>query len=255
VRTGEVVAGRNAVLEALRAGVPASVLQLARGVESEPRLREALRIAGRRGLPVVDAGRAELDRLAPGNQGLALLVPAYRYQHPDDLLAAARSRAVPPLLVACDQVTDPRNLGAIARSAAAFGASGLLVPERRSAGVTASAWKASAGAFARLPVARATNLVRTLRDWARDGVLVAGLAPDGAAGLADLPAGDPLVLVIGGEGRGLSRLARETCDLLVGIRMAGGVESLNAAVAAGIALHGIASGRIAQSIPGCRDRV
>lgn len=241
----ETVAGRNAVVEALRAKVPATALYVATGMDPDERVSEALTLAGRRGVPVLETGRGELDRMTGGalHQGLALQVPPYSYLHPDDLLARATGAGV-PLIVALDGVTDPRNLGAVVRTAAAFGAHGVLVPERRSAGLTAGAWKASAGAAARLPVARATNLVRTLKAYAAAGLTVVGLAADGELELPDLEvAVDPLVLVVGSEGRGLSRLVGETCDLTVAIPMAAGTESLNAGIAAAVALYHVASRR------------
>jgi 23S rRNA (guanosine2251-2'-O)-methyltransferase len=247
--TDEFVVGRNAVVEALRAGIPATTLYVAGGLEFDERLAEARKLAGRAGMAVVDIGRFELDRLCAGapHQGLALVVPPFRYAHPDDLVERARA-AAPGLLVALDGVTDPRNLGAVVRCAAAFGAQGVVVPERRAAGMTAAAWKTSAGAAARLPVARATNLNRTLRSCADAGLLVVGLAADADISLDDLEAAtEPIMLVVGSEGRGLSRLVGENCDLLVRIPMAGDVESLNAGVAAGVALAEIARRRRASS--------
>ncbi|CAJ65140.1 MULTISPECIES: 23S rRNA (guanosine(2251)-2'-O)-methyltransferase RlmB [Frankia] len=241
----ELVVGRNAVVEALRAGVPASNLYVAGGLDFDERLADARRLAARAGIAVVDVARPDLDRMcgtAP-HQGLALAVPPFRYTHPDDLLARARA-AAPGLVVALDGVTDPRNLGAVVRSAAAFGAHGVLVPERRAAGITAAAWKTSAGAAARLPVARATNLARTLVSYAEAGLFVVGLAADADTTIDELEmATDPVVLVIGSEGRGLSRLVEQRCDVTVRIPMAGAVESLNAGVAAGIALAEIARRR------------
>jgi 23S rRNA (guanosine2251-2'-O)-methyltransferase len=232
-------------VEALRARVPSSVLYVAGGLAYDERLTQARKLAATAGIAVIDVAKAELDRMcgtAP-HQGLALTVPAYRYTHPDDLLARAEA-APPALLIGLDGVTDPRNLGAVVRSAAAFGAHGVVVPERRAAGMTAAAWKTSAGAAARLPVARATNLERTLASWAKAGLLVVGLAADGELSLDDFEAGtDPLVVVIGSEGRGLSRLVGERCDLRIRIPMAGDVESLNAGVAAGVALAEIARRR------------
>lgn len=242
----ETIAGRNAVVEALRVGVPATALYVALTIDSDERVAEAVTIAGRLGIPLLEAGRGELDRLTSGavHQGLALQVPPYDYAHPDDLLARALEATGPALIVALDGITDPRNLGAIVRSAAAFGAQGLLVPERRAAGLTAAAWKASAGAAARLPVARATNLTRTLTSYAEAGLVVVGLAAEGELALDQLEAAvDPLVLVVGSEGRGLSRLVGERCDLTVRIPMLGGAESLNAGVAAGVALYEIARRR------------
>ena len=157
----EMVAGRNAVLEALQAKVPASTLYVAHRADTDDRIRAAVRLAADAGLAVLESGRGELDRLTQGaaHQGLALRVRPYQYAHPGDLTALAAEAAQPPLIVALDGVTDPRNLGAIARSAAAFGGHGVLIPARRSAGVTAGAWKASAGTLARLPVAQAPNRV------------------------------------------------------------------------------------------------
>jgi 23S rRNA (guanosine2251-2'-O)-methyltransferase len=180
------------------------------------------------------------------HQGVAIQVPPYAYADPDDLLDAAASDEQPALVVALDGVTDPRNLGAVLRSAGAFGAHGVLVPERRSAGVTAAAWKVSAGAAARVPVARATNLARTLSEYRKAGVFVVGLDGHGDTTVGELPfAGDPLVLVVGSEGKGLSRLVREQCDAIAAIPIASAVESLNAGVAAGIALYEVARRRSA----------
>jgi 23S rRNA (guanosine2251-2'-O)-methyltransferase len=242
----EVVAGRNSVVEALRAGVPATALFVAERVDADDRVREAMRLAAGRGLPLLEAPRSELDRMTAGavHQGLALQVPAYTYAHPDDLPARAEAAGQTALLVALDGVTDPRNLGAVVRSAAAFGAHGVVVPERRSAGMTAGAWKASAGAAARVPVARATNLTRQLESYRSNGFVVVGLSADGTVDAADLEvAVDPLVLVVGSEGQGLSRLVERACDVLVRIPMAVGTESLNAGVAAGIVLYEVARHR------------
>jgi 23S rRNA (guanosine2251-2'-O)-methyltransferase len=236
----EIVFGRNAVVEALRAGVPVKALYVASTVDADDRVREALRIATNKGLPLLEAPRTELDRLADGgpHQGLLLQMPAYDYAAPDELLDAAAQAQSEPLIVALDGVTDPRNLGAVVRSVAAFGGHGVVVPERRSAGMTAGAWKASAGAAARVPVARAKNLTRTLTEYQDAGLIVVGLALEGAVDLDELPVHDDgVVIVVGSEGKGLSRLVTETCDHLVKIPMSGDMESLNAAVAAGIVLH------------------
>jgi 23S rRNA (guanosine2251-2'-O)-methyltransferase len=237
----EMVTGRNPVVEALRAGIPASTLYVMSGA-SDDRVREAIKLATDAGVPLLEAGRAELDRLTDHavHQGIALQVPEYDYAHPDDLL----ERSTRPLVVALDGVTDPRNLGAVVRSAAAFGAHGVLVPERRAAGVTAGAWKASAGTLASVPVARATNLVRALKAYQNAGLFVAGLDARGTTGVDALDAASgPLVLVVGSEGKGLSRLVADTCDLLVNIPMPGKAESLNAGVAGSIALYEIARRR------------
>jgi len=237
----EIVTGRNAVVEALRAGIPASTLYVMTGA-ADDRIRESIKLATDAGVPLLEAGKIELDRLTDRavHQGIALQVPEYAYAHPDDL----PRRGTPPLIVALDGVTDPRNLGAVVRSAAAFGAHGVLVPERRAAGVTAGAWKASAGTLASMPVARATNLVRALKSYQSAGLFVAGLDARGATGIDALEAASgPMVLVVGSEGKGLSRLVAETCDLLVNIPMPGKAESLNAGVAGSIALYEIARKR------------
>ena len=226
--------------------MPATALYVAERIDSDDRVRESLKLAGKAGVPLMEAPRAELDRLTSGavHQGLVLQVPAYTYAHPDDLLAAADRLRQPALLVALDGVTDPRNLGAVVRSAAAFGAHGVLVPERRAAGMTASAWKTSAGAAARVPVARATNLTRALQAYRSAGLVVIGLDGGGSIDIDAVEAAvDPVVLVIGSEGRGLSRLVREACDLVASIPIGAATESLNAGVAAGIALYEVARKR------------
>ncbi|MFG2679458.1 23S rRNA (guanosine(2251)-2'-O)-methyltransferase RlmB [Streptomyces sp. NPDC048392] len=239
--TSELVVGRNPVYEALRDGVPASTLYVQQFIDNDERVREALQLAAERGgINLMEAPRPELDRMTNGlnHQGLVLQVPPYEYAHPEDLVAAAHDEGVDPLIVALDGVTDPRNLGAVVRSVCAFGGHGVVVPERRAAGMTAGAWKTSAGTAARTPVARATNLTRALESYQKAGITVVGLAADGEAELGDLEALDgPVVIVVGSEGKGLSRLVGETCDFRVRIPMPGGAESLNAGVAAGIVLY------------------
>ncbi|MFY1677596.1 MULTISPECIES: 23S rRNA (guanosine(2251)-2'-O)-methyltransferase RlmB [unclassified Streptomyces] len=245
--TSELVVGRNPVVEALREGVPATTLYVQQFIDNDERVREALQVAAERGgINLMEAPRPELDRIAGGlnHQGLVLQIPPYAYAHPEDLLAAADDAGETPLIVALDGVTDPRNLGAVVRSVSAFGGHGVVVPERRAAGMTAGAWKTSAGTAARTPVARATNLTRTLEAYKKAGVVVVGLAADGDAELGDLRVLDgPVAIVIGSEGKGLSRLVGETCDLRVRIPMPGGAESLNAGVAAGIVLYEVARRR------------
>ncbi|GAB2908063.1 23S rRNA (guanosine(2251)-2'-O)-methyltransferase RlmB [Streptomyces mayteni] len=239
--TAELVIGRNPVAEALRAGVPAKTLYVQQFLESDDRVTESIKLAMERGgVNLLEASKAELDRLtgALHHQGIVLQVPPYEYAHPDDLLDAAHDAGQPPLIVALDGVTDPRNLGAVVRSVAAFGGHGVVVPERRAAGMTAGAWKTSAGTAARTPVARATNLTRTLQSYQKAGLTVVGLAADGGAELPELGGLEgPVVIVVGSEGKGLSRLVGETCDVRVRIPMPGGAESLNAGVAAGVVLY------------------
>jgi 23S rRNA (guanosine2251-2'-O)-methyltransferase len=242
----ELVGGRNPVLEALRAKIPASALVIALGVDHDERLVESLALARKRGLELIEVPRPDLDHAVHGgpHQGVALQVPPYVYAHPDDLLASIREKTDSPLLVALDGITDPHNLGSIARSAAALGGHGVIVPERRAAGVTAGAWKASAGALARIPVARATNLTRTLKSYADAGLFIIGLTADGDTQLDDLElATDGIVIVVGSEGRGISRLVEEVCDIKLSIPMSGPVESLNAGVAAGVVLAEVARRR------------
>lgn len=243
----ELVAGRNSVLEALRAKVPAKELLIALKIDVDDRIRESINLALEAKIPMREVPRADLDRASEGavHQGIILTIPPYEYADLEDLFELAKDEDSAPLLIALDGVTDPRNLGAIIRSAAAFGAHGVVVPERRAANMTASAWKTAAGAASRLPVARVTNLVRAIEKAKEMGCLVIGLDADGDLNLADFKDGaDPLMLVIGSEGKGLSRLVGETCDLIVSIPMHSAAESLNASVAASIVLHAVANARV-----------
>ncbi|SCE89748.1 23S rRNA (guanosine2251-2'-O)-methyltransferase [Micromonospora coriariae] len=244
----ELLVGRNPVLEALRAQVPATALYTAQGIDMDDRINEIIRTAADRGIANLEISRAELDRMTGGvlHQGVGLQVPPFAYQPFEDMVAAALEQQA-PLLVALDGVTDPRNLGAVIRSAAAFGAQGVFVPERRAAGITATAWRTSAGAAARVPVAQVTNLTRSLKACRDAGFMVIGLDADGDTELYDLEAAvGPLVVVVGSEGRGLSRLVGETCDLTVSIPMISEVESLNASVAAAVTLAEVARRRAAE---------
>jgi 23S rRNA (guanosine2251-2'-O)-methyltransferase len=222
------------------------VLYVGPRVQEDDRGAEAVKLAAQAGIAVLESGPTQLDRLTGGalHQGLALRVRPYDYAHPEDLLARAEAAGQLPLIVALDSVTDPRNLGAVVRSAAAFGAHGVLVPSRRGAGVTAGAWKASAGALARLPVARASNLSRALHNYREAGVFIAGLDGSGDTEVRELElATAPLVLVVGSEGKGLSRIVAQACDMLVRIPIAAQTESLNAGIAASIALYEVAAVR------------
>ena len=241
----EMVLGRNPVVECLRAGVPATALYVALGAETDERMTEAVTRAADSGIAILEVPRVDLDRMSTNglHQGIALQVPPYDYAHPDDMLRAAKAEEAPALLVALDNISDPRNLGAIVRSVAAFGGHGVVIPQRRSASVTAVAWRTSAGAAARLRVARATNLTRTLKSWADAGLLVVGLDAEGDTELDEMDGTQPMVVVVGSEGKGLSRLVRENCDGIVSIPMAGKTESLNASVAAGVVLAEIARQR------------
>ena len=246
----ELVTGRNSVLEALRTNVPATALYIASKVEMDDRVREILALATRRGVPVLEVMRPELDRLTTRDtvhQGVLLKVQPYVYAHPDELLESALATGQTPLLVALDGVTDPRNLGAIIRSTAAFGGHGVIVPSRRSVGVTAAAWKTSAGAAARVRVAMATNLNQAIKSLKEQGVFVIGLDGAGAVSLPGLDLADrPLLVIVGSEGKGLSRLVTEQCDAVVSIPISAATESLNAGIAASVTLYEISKLRAEQ---------
>ena len=234
----ELLLGRNQVGEALRALVPATALYVAQGIDIDERVAEAGRTAGDRGIPLLEISRNELDRMTGGvlHQGIGLQVPPFAYENFDDLVAAALEQTA-PLLVALDGVTDPRNVGAVIRSVAAFGGHGVFMTERRAAGITATAWRTSAGAAARVPVSQVVNLTRAVKAAQKAGFTAIGLDADGETDLYQLEvAVGPLLVVVGSEGRGLSRLVGETCDLRVRIPMASDVESLNASVAAAVTL-------------------
>ena len=246
----EMVTGRNSVIEALRAKIPATTLHIATKIDMDDRVRESLAMANKRGIPLLEIPRPELDRLTGPDtvhQGIALSVPPYTYAHPLELAEKAEAGDSAPVFVALDGITDPRNLGAIVRSVGAFGGYGVIVPKRRSVGVNAAAWKTSAGAIARTPVAMAANLTQTLKSFKDRGYFVVGL--DGEAD-SSLPvtelAGTPLLIVVGSEGKGLSRLITETCDVIVSIPMSGKTESLNAGIAASVVLYEISRQKLAR---------
>ena len=231
---GEIVSGRNAVLEALRASVPATELIVARSIDVDDRVAESLQLALHHQLPIREVHRAELEGINANSQGIILAIKPYQYSSFQEITERANH---PILIVALDGVTDPRNLGAIVRSAAAFGAAGVVMTERRAAAMTASAWKSSAGAAARLPVAQVTNMARTIDDAKKLGCFVIGLDGESDETLSGMTvAKENVMIVVGSEGKGLSRLVREKCDLVVSIPMRATTESLNASVATSIAL-------------------
>ncbi len=235
----DTVAGRNAVLEALRAGIPAKELILAVGVDVDERLNESIRLAQKMAIGIKEVERRAIENMTgiANHQGIALVVKPFQYSSQKEIFARAKD---PALFIAVDGVTDPRNIGAIARSAAAFSADGLLIPERRNASLTAAAWKSSAGAAARLPIAQITNLARSVEDAKSYGCFIVGLDGDADTSVEAMEIADqPLYLIVGSEGKGLSRLIREKCDLLVSIPMSSAVESLNASVAVSIALYAV----------------
>ena len=232
------IEGRNAVTEALRAGTPIDKIFIARG-ETDKTLGHIASTARAAGVVVVEADRRKLDYMSAtkAHQGVIALAAVREYASVEDILSAARERGEAPLLVVCDEISDPHNLGAIIRTAECAGAHGVIIPKRRSVGLTAVAGKASAGALEYLPVARVSNLVSTIRDLQKAGVWVFGTAADGDTGLYAADLKGPAAIVIGNEGEGMSRLVSEACDFKVSIPMHGRISSLNASNAAAILLY------------------
>ncbi|MFM8621595.1 MAG: 23S rRNA (guanosine(2251)-2'-O)-methyltransferase RlmB [Candidatus Nanopelagicaceae bacterium] len=238
---GEMVAGRNAVLEALRADVPSTELIVARSIDIDDRIEESLILALKKTLPIREVHRADVEKISMNSQGIALSIKPYQYSSLDEILLRASQ---PGLIVALDGVTDPRNLGAIIRSAAAFGVDGVIIPERRSAAMTAAAWKTSAGAAARMQVAQVTNLNRAIEEVQERGYFVVGLDGESDELIGNMKvATEPIMIIVGSEGKGLHKLTREKCDLVVKIPMRSTTESLNASVATSIALYAVDEAR------------
>jgi 23S rRNA (guanosine2251-2'-O)-methyltransferase len=241
--SADAVAGRNSVVEALRAKIPAKELLVAERAELDDRMTEALRLAKNQNLIIKEVPRGQLDGVTgtTNHQGIALIIKPFQYKPFESILAGAQK---PGLIIGLDGVTDPHNLGAIVRSAAAFGADGVAFPERRNASMTGSAWKSSAGAAARMPIAQVTNLVRSIDEAKKAGFFVVGLDAEGNESLPGFSlAEESLYLIVGSEGKGLSRLVREKCDLILSIPMQTSVESLNASVATAIVMYWIAEKR------------
>ncbi|MBQ9347445.1 MAG: 23S rRNA (guanosine(2251)-2'-O)-methyltransferase RlmB [Oscillibacter sp.] len=233
-----VIEGRNAVIEALRSGAALDKVYIQKG-ETDRTLGHIASKAREAGAVVVDADRRKLDVMSRthAHQGVIALTSVREYVPVEDLLARAEARGEPPLLVVCDGITDPGNLGAILRAAECAGAHGVILPKRRSAGLTAVTAKTSAGAVAHIPAARVANLPALLKELKKQGVWVYGAAAEGTAPLYRTDLKGPAAIVIGSEGEGLSRLVRETCDALVSIPLRGKVESLNAGAAAAVLLY------------------
>lgn len=241
-----VVVGLHPVRELLRAGRAVRRLAVAEGRTGSDVLEEVLVLAAQAGVPVDHVARDDLDSRAEGlvHQGVVATAPPFPYADLDEVLDRAAARGEVPLLVALDGVTDPHNLGSVCRTAEAVGAHGVVVPSRRAAPVTPVAEKAAAGALAHLPVVRVTNLVRSLAAIADRPVWSLGLDGDGEVEVAASQLlTEPLVLVVGAEGRGLARLTHDSCDQLVRLPMRGRVGSLNASVAAAVALYAIDAAR------------
>ena len=232
------IEGRNAVTEALRAGTPIDKIFIARG-ETDKTLGHIASTARAAGVVVVEADRRKLDYMSAtkAHQGVIALAAVREYASVEDILSAARERGEAPLLVVCDEISDPHNLGAIIRTAECAGAHGVIIPKRRSAGLTAIVGKTSAGAASWLPVARVANLPATLKELQKAGVWIFGTAADGDKSLYEADLKGPAAIVIGSEGDGMGRLVRESCDFLVSIPLKGRIQSLNASNAAAILLY------------------
>lgn len=233
-----IIEGRNAVIEALRSGTAIDKIYIARG-ETDATLGHIASTAREKGVVVVEADRRKLDGLSRthAHQGVIAMAAVREYVSVDEILAAAREKGEAPLLVVCDELSDPHNLGAVIRTAECAGAHGVIIPKRRSAGLTAVVAKTSAGAVSHVPVARVANLPSLLKELKKEGIWVFGTAADGDISLYDADLKGPAAIVIGSEGDGMGRLVAENCDFKVSIPMRGKLNSLNASAAAAILLY------------------
>lgn len=233
-----IIEGRNAVIEALRSGTAIDKIYIARG-ETDATLGHIASTAREKGVVVVEADRRKLDGLSRthAHQGVIAMAAVREYVSVDEILAAAREKGEAPLLVVCDELSDPHNLGAVIRTAECAGAHGVIIPKRRSAGLTAVVAKTSAGAVSHVPVARVANLPSLLKELKKEGIWVFGTAADGDTSLYDADLKGPAAIVIGSEGDGMGRLVAENCDFKVSIPMRGKLNSLNASAAAAILLY------------------
>ena len=232
------IEGRNAVIEALRAGVALDKVFIAKG-ETDSTLRFVASTARAAGAVVVDVDRRKLDAMSLTNahQGVIAQAACAKYSTVDDILAAARRKGEAPLIVICDEISDPHNIGAIIRTCEAAGAHGVIIPKRRSAGLTATVAKASSGAVYHVPIARVANLTSTINELKKEGIWVFGASVSGGTPLWESDLTMPAALVIGSEGTGISRLVGENCDLNISIPMFGKISSLNASVSAAILMY------------------
>ena len=233
-----IIEGRNAVAEALRAGTPIDKVFLLKGEVDLP-LRQLANQARQQGAVLAEVDRHKLDAMSRthAHQGVIALAAVREYVSIQSILDSAAAKGEPPLLVVCDEISDPHNLGAILRTAECAGAHGLIIPKRRSAGLTAIVGKTSAGAVSYLPVARVANLTSALKDLKKQGVWIFGTAAGASTDLYSADLKGPAAIVIGSEGDGMSRLVAENCDFLVSIPMKGHISSLNASAAAAILLY------------------
>nr|WP_123043778.1 23S rRNA (guanosine(2251)-2'-O)-methyltransferase RlmB [Cohnella candidum]AYQ75698.1 23S rRNA (guanosine(2251)-2'-O)-methyltransferase RlmB [Cohnella candidum] len=232
------MAGKHPVLEALKSGRALNKIWLSEQSQRS-HIAPILEEAKAKGVVVQFADKRKLDQLVPNlpHQGVVAQAAAVSYYEVDELLARASEKGEPPLLVLLDEVEDPHNLGSVLRTADCTGVHGVIVPKRRSASLTAVVAKTSAGAVEYVPVARVSNLVQTIEKLKEAGVWVAGAAGEAPGDVYRANLTGPLAIVIGNEGRGLSRLVRESCDFLVSLPMLGRINSLNASVAAGVILY------------------
>ena len=233
-----IIEGRNAVIEALRLGTPIDKIYLMKG-DTDKTLGHIASRARAAGIVVVDADKRKLDAMSRthSHQGVIALGAVREYVTVETILEAAAAKGEKPLVVVCDEISDPHNLGAILRTAECAGAHGVIIPKRRSAGLTAIVAKTSAGAVSYVPVARVANVAATLNDLKKQGLWVFGTAADGTTSLYDADLKGGAAIVIGSEGDGMSRLVADTCDFLVSIPMKGRISSLNASAAAAILLY------------------
>lgn len=234
----DIIEGRNAVMEALRAGRAIDKIYIAKG-DVDRTLGRIASAAREAGCVVVEVDRRKLDSMSAtkAHQGVIALCAVREYCTVKDILDIAHKRGEPPFVVACDEIEDPHNLGAIIRTAECVGAHGVVIPKRRSAGLTSTAGKASAGAVEHMAVARVPNLPAALKELKEQGLWVYGAAAEGSSSLWETDLKGPVCIVIGSEGRGLGRLVRETCDFLVSIPMRGKISSLNASAAAAVIMY------------------
>ncbi len=242
-----IIEGRNAVIEALRAGISIDKIFIVRG-ETDATLGHIASAAREKGIVVVDTDRRKLDNMSRthAHQGVIAIAAVREYATVDDILGAARTRGEPPLVVVCDEISDPHNLGAIIRTAECAGAHGVIIPKRRSAGLTAVVGKTSAGAVAHLPVARVANLTALLKELKDDGLWIFGADAAGDRPLYEADLKGPAAIVIGSEGSGMSRLVAEQCDFKVSIPLRGQINSLNASAAAAVLLYEAVRQRLSQ---------
>lgn len=234
----DLIEGRNAVIEALRAGRTIDKIYIAKGDVDQTLGHIASKARGA-GVVVVEADRRKLDAMSQthAHQGVIALCAVKEYCTVADILDVAKTRGEPPFVIVCDEISDPHNLGAIIRSAECAGAHGIIIPKRRSAGLTAIVDKTSAGAAEHVAIARVPNLSAAIGELKKSGLWVYGAAAEGASPMWQTELTGPVCLVIGSEGDGIGRLVRENCDFLVSIPLKGQISSLNASAAAAVLMY------------------